>query len=66
VDETRTLLQGARLTASELAEAEIPYRLCADSAAATALAQGLVECVLVGADRVAANGGTLRLSDDAS
>jgi methylthioribose-1-phosphate isomerase len=56
VDETRPLLQGARLTAFELAEAGIPYRLCADAAAATALAHGLVDCVLVGADRVAANG----------
>jgi methylthioribose-1-phosphate isomerase len=56
VDETRPLLQGARLTAFELAEAGIPYRLCADAAAATALAHGIVDCVLVGADRVAANG----------
>ena len=56
VDETRPLLQGARLTAFELAEAGITYHVCADSAAATALARGLVDCVLVGADRVAANG----------
>jgi methylthioribose-1-phosphate isomerase len=56
VDETRPLLQGARLTAFELAEAGIAYRICADSAAATALAGGLVDAVLVGADRVAANG----------
>jgi len=55
-DETRPLLQGARLTAYELAEAGIPYRVCPDSAAATAMAQGLVDCVLVGADRIAANG----------
>ena len=55
-DETRPLLQGARLTAYELAEAGIPYRICPDSAAATAMAQGLVDCVLVGADRIAANG----------
>lgn len=54
--ETRPLLQGARLTAYELAEAGIPYRLCADSAAATAMAQGLIDCVLVGADRIAVNG----------
>jgi methylthioribose-1-phosphate isomerase len=56
VDETRPLLQGARLTAFELAEAGIAYRICADAAAATAMAGGLVDAVLVGADRVAANG----------
>ncbi|MFW6204768.1 MAG: S-methyl-5-thioribose-1-phosphate isomerase, partial [Actinomycetota bacterium] len=54
--ETRPLLQGSRLTAFELNEAGIPYRLCADSAAPAAIAQGLVDCVLVGADRIAANG----------
>ncbi|MFW6034230.1 MAG: S-methyl-5-thioribose-1-phosphate isomerase, partial [bacterium] len=54
--ETRPLLQGSRLTAYELEEAGIPYRLCADSAAPAAIAQGLVDCVLVGADRIAANG----------
>ncbi|MGH4030322.1 S-methyl-5-thioribose-1-phosphate isomerase [Actinomycetota bacterium Odt1-20B] len=58
VDETRPLLQGARLTAWELAEADVPYRLCVDSAAASAMARGLVDCVLVGADRIAANGDT--------
>ncbi|MFI7612713.1 S-methyl-5-thioribose-1-phosphate isomerase [Nonomuraea terrae] len=56
VDETRPLLQGSRLTAWELGEAGVPYRICADSAAAAAMAQGLVDCVLVGADRIAANG----------
>ncbi|AEW95630.1 MULTISPECIES: bifunctional S-methyl-5-thioribose-1-phosphate isomerase/methylthioribulose 1-phosphate dehydratase [Streptomycetaceae] len=56
VDETRPLLQGARLTAWELGEAEVPYRLCVDSAAPAAMAGGLVDCVLVGADRIAANG----------
>ena len=56
VDETRPLLQGARLTAWELGEAAVPYRLCVDSAAASAMALGMVDCVLVGADRVAANG----------
>ncbi|MEU7282385.1 S-methyl-5-thioribose-1-phosphate isomerase [Streptomyces sp. NPDC045431] len=56
VDETRPLLQGARLTAWELGEAGVPYRLCVDSAAASALARGLVDVVLVGADRIAANG----------
>ncbi|GAA2529997.1 MULTISPECIES: S-methyl-5-thioribose-1-phosphate isomerase [Streptomyces] len=56
VDETRPLLQGARLTAWELGEAGVPYRLCVDSAAAAAMARGMVDCVLVGADRIAANG----------
>jgi methylthioribose-1-phosphate isomerase len=55
-DETRPLLQGSRLTAFELAEAGIPYQVCADAAAPAAIAQGLVDCVLVGADRIAANG----------
>ncbi|WP_084495571.1 S-methyl-5-thioribose-1-phosphate isomerase [Nocardia shimofusensis] len=56
VDETRPLLQGARLTAWELAEAGIPHRLTIDSAAAWAMATGQVDCVLVGADRVTAAG----------
>ncbi|PWV58088.1 S-methyl-5-thioribose-1-phosphate isomerase [Nocardiopsis sp. L17-MgMaSL7] len=56
VDETRPLLQGARLTAWELSEEDIPHRVCVDSAAAWAMASGEVDCVLVGADRVAANG----------
>ncbi|OBK17486.1 S-methyl-5-thioribose-1-phosphate isomerase [Mycobacterium asiaticum] len=56
VDETRPLLQGARLTAWELAQAGVPYRVQPDSAAAAAMARGLVDCVLVGADRIAANG----------
>ncbi|WP_326565003.1 S-methyl-5-thioribose-1-phosphate isomerase [Amycolatopsis rhabdoformis] len=56
VDETRPLLQGSRLTAWELAQAGVPYRVQPDSAAATAMARGLVDCVLVGADRIAANG----------
>ncbi len=54
--ETRPLLQGARLTAWELAEAGIPHRMCVDSAGPAAIAAGLVDCVLVGADRVCANG----------
>ncbi|MGC4892269.1 S-methyl-5-thioribose-1-phosphate isomerase [Micromonospora sp. DT31] len=54
--ETRPLLQGARLTVWELRTAGLPHRLCADSAAAAAMASGLVDCVVVGADRVAANG----------
>ena len=56
VDETRPLLQGARLTAWELAEAGIPHRLTIDSAAAWAMATGQVDCVIVGADRIAADG----------
>jgi S-methyl-5-thioribose-1-phosphate isomerase len=54
--ETRPLLQGARLTAWELRRAGIPHRLCADSAGPTAIATGLVDAVLVGADRIAVNG----------
>jgi methylthioribose-1-phosphate isomerase len=56
VDETRPLLQGARLTAWELAEAGIAHRLTIDSAAAWAMATGQVDCVMVGADRIAADG----------
>lgn len=52
------MLQGARLTTWELAEAGIKHRLCVDSAAAAAIAGGRVDCVIVGADRVAANGDT--------
>jgi methylthioribose-1-phosphate isomerase len=54
--ETRPLLQGARLTAYELAEAGVPYRILPDSAAATAMALGLVDCVVVGADRITSRG----------
>ena len=57
-DETRPLLQGARLTAFELAELGIPYRLVVDSAGPTVIARGLVDVVAVGADRIAANGDT--------
>jgi methylthioribose-1-phosphate isomerase len=56
VDETRPLLQGARLTAWELHEAGVPYRVQPDGAAALAMARGMVDCVVVGADRIAANG----------
>jgi methylthioribose-1-phosphate isomerase len=56
VDETRPLLQGARLTTYELARAGIPYRLITDSSAGTLMARGLVDRVVVGADRIAANG----------
>ena len=57
-DETRPLLQGSRLTAFELAERGIPYRISADGAGPTCIARGLVDVVLIGADRVAANGDT--------
>jgi methylthioribose-1-phosphate isomerase len=58
VDETRPLLQGARLTAWELEAAGIPHTVIADSAAGHLLARGEVDAVLVGADRIAANGDT--------
>ncbi|MBO0851250.1 MAG: S-methyl-5-thioribose-1-phosphate isomerase, partial [Pseudonocardia sp.] len=58
VCETRPLLQGARLTAWELARMGASYHVIVDSAAATALAGGTVDAVLVGADRIAANGDT--------
>ena len=54
--ETRPWLQGARLTAWELVEAGIPVSLMADSAATWAMRQGRVHWVIVGADRIAANG----------
>jgi len=56
VDETRPLLQGARLTAWELARLGIPHTLITDSMAAILLREGQVQRVLVGADRVARNG----------
>ncbi len=55
-DETRPLLQGARLTAWELARAGIPHTLVTDSMAAILLRDGRVDRVLVGADRIARNG----------
>ena len=55
-DETRPLLQGSRLTAWELAQAGIPYRILPDGAAASALFSGLIDAVLIGADRIARNG----------
>lgn len=58
VNETRPLLQGSRLTAFELASEAIPYRILIDSAAASILAAKRVNMVLVGADRIAANGDT--------
>jgi methylthioribose-1-phosphate isomerase len=54
--ETRPLLQGARLTAWELAQLGIPFELIVDSAAAGLIARGEVDAVVVGCDRVAANG----------
>jgi methylthioribose-1-phosphate isomerase len=56
VNETRPLLQGARLTTWELQRAGIPFRVIADSAAGGLIARGLVDRVVVGADRIAANG----------
>jgi methylthioribose-1-phosphate isomerase len=58
VDETRPLLQGARLTAWELERAGIPHAVIADSAAASLMARGEVDLVVTGADRIAANGDT--------
>ncbi len=55
-DETRPLLQGARLTVWELARLGIPYTLVIDSAAAVLLATGRVQGAFVGADRIARNG----------
>jgi methylthioribose-1-phosphate isomerase len=57
-DETRPWLQGARLTAWELVQEGIPATLIADSAAAWLMKQGKVAWVIVGADRIAANGDT--------
>jgi methylthioribose-1-phosphate isomerase len=56
VDETRPLLQGARLTAYEAKRAGIPHAVLADAAAASLFAAGQVDIVLIGADRIAADG----------
>ncbi|NLJ33760.1 MAG: S-methyl-5-thioribose-1-phosphate isomerase [Firmicutes bacterium] len=56
VDETRPLLQGARLTAYELVKEGIPVTLITDNMAGYVLQQGMVDLVMVGADRIAANG----------
>jgi S-methyl-5-thioribose-1-phosphate isomerase len=56
VDETRPLLQGARLTAWELAREHIPHAVIADNAAGHYLSTGQVDAVIVGADRIARNG----------
>jgi len=58
VDETRPLLQGSRLTAWELERAGIPHTVIADCAAASLMAADEVDCVITGADRIAANGDT--------
>jgi methylthioribose-1-phosphate isomerase len=56
--ETRPLLQGARLTTWELKRANIPHRLITDSMAGYIMSREKVDCVIVGADRIAANGDT--------
>jgi methylthioribose-1-phosphate isomerase len=56
VDETRPVLQGARLTSWELQRLGVPMTLVADTAAASLMARGLVDLVITGADRIAANG----------
>ncbi len=56
VDETRPLLQGARLTAWELRRAGVPFTLITDNMAAYTMRLGRIQAVFVGADRVAANG----------
>lgn len=56
VDETRPLLQGARLTAYEAGRAGIDYAVLPDSAAASLLAAGQVDLIVTGADRIAADG----------
>lgn len=58
VDETRPYLQGARLTAYELSQEGIPHRLITDNMAGHLMARGEVDAVIVGADRIAANGDT--------
>jgi methylthioribose-1-phosphate isomerase len=56
IDETRPLLQGARLTTWELAKEEIPFTLITDSMAASLMRNRKVDVVITGADRIAANG----------
>jgi methylthioribose-1-phosphate isomerase len=58
VDETRPLLQGARLTAWELSQRGIPMTLICDNMAAQVMKEGRVQLAIVGADRIAANGDT--------
>lgn len=57
-DETRPLLQGARLTAWELSKSKIPCTLICDNMAASTMRKEKIDCVIVGADRIAANGDT--------
>lgn len=57
-DETRPLLQGARLTTWELKTREIDVTLLCDNSAAFLMKKGLVDCIIVGADRIALNGDT--------
>lgn len=57
-DETRPRLQGMKLTAWELAQDGIPVTIIADNMAASLMRQGKIDCVVVGADRIAANGDT--------
>ncbi len=56
VTETRPLLQGARLTTWELAKYNIPFTLIADTMTGHFLSRGKIDCVILGADRIAANG----------
>jgi methylthioribose-1-phosphate isomerase len=56
VDETRPLMQGARLTAWELAQMGVEHIVVVDSAGASVVARGMVDAVVVGADRITANG----------
>jgi methylthioribose-1-phosphate isomerase len=56
VDETRPLLQGARLTAYEFIKNNIDFELIIDSMAANLMKESMIDCVLIGADRIASNG----------
>jgi methylthioribose-1-phosphate isomerase len=56
--ETRPYLQGMRLTSFELAEAKIPHRIISDNTAGFLMKKGMIDAVVVGADRIAANGDT--------
>ncbi|HRR97050.1 MAG TPA: S-methyl-5-thioribose-1-phosphate isomerase, partial [Candidatus Ratteibacteria bacterium] len=58
VDETRPVLQGARLTTWELEKLKIPYTLICDNMAAFLMKQGKIDIVIVGADRITLNGDT--------
>jgi methylthioribose-1-phosphate isomerase len=58
VDETRPYLQGSRLSAFELKQEKIPYKIATDNSCGMLMKKGLVDAVLVGADRIAKNGDT--------